>query len=100
MTAVECSRKRGPYCRHVSEGVFARAPLTGKNSSAGFRITWYTQLTADQTTRTTTAMARIRTAGGAASSARNARRHDRARRRRDAILNRRRRVLPVRPART
>ena len=39
MIAVECSRKSGPYCRHVSGGVFDSEPLTGKKSSVGLRIT-------------------------------------------------------------
>ena len=40
MTAVEWPRKIGSYCRHVSGGVLESAPLTGKNSSAGLRMTW------------------------------------------------------------
>ena len=43
MMAVECRRKSGPYCRHVSGGALVSAPLTGKNSSVGLRITWYAQ---------------------------------------------------------
>src|SRR5712691_8446823 len=73
-TAVECSRKSGPYRRQVSGGVLASAPLTGKSISAGLRTTWYTQFTADQTARMTIAPARNWTGGGAASIARSARR--------------------------
>jgi hypothetical protein len=40
MTAVEWSRKTGSYWRHVSAGVLEGAPPTGKNSSAGLRLTW------------------------------------------------------------
>src|SRR6266481_3974471 len=43
-TAVECSRKIASYRRQVSGGALASAPLTGKKSSAGLRITWYTPL--------------------------------------------------------
>src|SRR6266545_242670 len=81
ITAVECSLKSGPYCRHVSGGVFRRTPSSGKKTSVGLPIAWYTQLTADQTTRMTSATARTRTAIGAAANARNARRNDRTRRR-------------------
>src|SRR5215475_12402584 len=40
MIAVECARKSGSYERHVSDGVFESAPLTGKYSSVGLRSTW------------------------------------------------------------
>src|SRR6266702_434029 len=75
MTAVECSRKSGPYCRQVSGGVLASAPLTGKSISAGLRITWYTQFTVDQTARMTPAPAKNLTGSGAASIAPSARRN-------------------------
>src|SRR5438093_790401 len=75
--AVECLVKSGPYCRHVSYGVLASAPLTGKNISDGLRIAWYAQLTADQATMMTTAPTRIWTTNGAACIALNARRRDR-----------------------
>src|SRR5258706_15412709 len=50
MTAVECSRKIGAYERQVSAGVLESAPLTGKNSSVGLRITCTTQFNAKQPT--------------------------------------------------
>src|SRR5437879_13882961 len=60
MTAVECSRKSRPYRRQVSGGVFASAPLTGKNNSVGLRITWYPQFTADHSARMRTAPTKMR----------------------------------------
>ena len=93
MTAVECLVKSGPYSRHVSDGVLESAPLTGKNSSVGLRMTWYTQLAVDQTARTTNALTTRRTANGAAHSARNARRRDLARSRMVEIRKRRLRLL-------
>ncbi|HET6369620.1 MAG TPA: hypothetical protein VFG95_00390 [Nitrospiria bacterium] len=78
MTTVECCRKIGPYSRHVSEGVFASAPLTGKKSSAGLRTTWYVQLAADQRMNATDATTTKRTHSGAASIVRSARRRLRA----------------------
>src|SRR6266581_3346893 len=74
MTAVECSRKIGPYRRQVSGGVFASVPLTGKNISVGLRITWYTAFSTTQIARTTTAPTRNWIGSGASSSARSARR--------------------------
>src|SRR5207249_10230414 len=52
MTAVEWPPKIGSYCRHVSGGVLESAPLTGKNSSAGVRMTWEPQLAANQSVST------------------------------------------------
>src|SRR5881396_3672291 len=77
MTAVECSRKSRPYRRQVSGGVFASAPLTGKNNSVGLRITWYPQFTADHSARMRTAPTRIRILSGAARIARSIRRRPR-----------------------
>src|SRR5438552_10433665 len=91
--AVECLVKSGPYCCHVSYGVLASAPLTGKNISDGLRIAWYAQLTADQATRMTTAPTRIWTTNGAACNALNARRRDRTKGRTAVTLSRRTRVL-------
>src|SRR5258708_35978285 len=85
MTTVECRRKSGPYCRHVSGGALASTPLTGKKSSVGLRTTWYSQFAADHTARTATAPTRIRIASGAASSATRARRPERVMRQTDAI---------------
>src|SRR3989442_15553247 len=85
MTAVACSRKSGPYFRQVSGGVFASAPLTGKNSSVGLRITWYPQFTADQIARMTTTPTTTRIAGGAARIAERARRLHRESGRTDAL---------------
>src|ERR1700682_5899734 len=84
MTTVECRRKSGPYCRHVSGGALASTPLTGKKSAVGLRTTWYSQFTADHTARTATAPTRIRIASGAATSAMRARRPDRMTRQTDA----------------
>src|SRR5262245_16623876 len=98
MTGVECSRKSGPYCRQVSNGVFASVPLTGKNSSVGLRTTWYTQLVADQTRRMAMPAMSNRAQGGAARNARSARRRARARGQTDAIRNRRTRAFRGRPA--
>src|SRR5258708_10676644 len=74
MTAVECSRNRGPYWRQVSSGVFASAPPTGKNISEGLRTAWTIQFAAPQSARTATATATTRIAGGAAHRRRSARR--------------------------
>src|SRR2546425_3064955 len=90
MTAVECRRNSGPYCRHVSGGALASTPLTGKNSSVGLRTTWYSQFAADHTTRTATVTTRIRIASGARSSALRARRARRVARRRAAVKPERR----------
>src|SRR5258707_5623922 len=92
MTAVECSRKSGPYRRQVSSGVFASAPPTGKNSSAGLRTVWTIQLAAHQSARMPIATARTRIAGGAAHSRRSARRTD-AKTRATAVPSARRRIL-------
>src|SRR5262245_34529090 len=98
MTGVACSRKSGPYCRQVSNGVFASVPLTGKNSSVGLRTTWYTQLVADQTRRRAVPAMSSRAQGGAARNARSARRRARARGQTNAIRNRRTRAFRGRPA--
>jgi len=58
-------------------GALVSVPLTGKNSSLGLRITWYVQLTADQTITSTSANTTRRTASGPASKSRPARRRPR-----------------------
>src|SRR5439155_22762113 len=62
MPTVQCRRKSGPYCRHVSGGALASAPLTGKKSAVGWRTTWYSQFTAGHTGTTATAPTRDRIA--------------------------------------
>ena len=39
ITLVAYFLKMGAYCRHVSDGVLYRVPLTGKKSSDGLRMT-------------------------------------------------------------
>src|SRR5260370_40655125 len=92
MTAVECSRKSGPYRRQVSSGVFTSAPPTGKNISEGLRTAWTIQFAAPQSARTAIATARIRIAGGAAHRARSARRTE-PETRPPAVPSARRRIL-------
>src|SRR5712664_2086693 len=92
MTAVECSRNRGPYWRQVSSGVFASAPPTGKNISEGLRTAWTIQFAAPQSARTAIATARTRIAGGAAHRRRSARRTE-PETRPTAVPSARRRIL-------
>src|SRR6266849_7268150 len=92
ITAVECSRKIGPYWRQVSSGDFARAPPTGKNISDGLRTVWTIQFAAPQSARMPIATARTRIAGGAAHRVRNARRTGPANRAK-AVSSARRRSL-------
>src|SRR5262249_17636775 len=73
MTAVECSAKSGPYCRHVSAGLFASEALTGKNTSVGLRTTCTIQFTDAQIATSRIAEAMMRTAQGAPRSATSAR---------------------------
>ena len=79
MIAVECRWNNALYCRHVSGGDLASAPLTGKNNSVGFRTTWYIQFVADHTASTVTVPTMIRTASGALSRAMRTRRTERPR---------------------
>jgi hypothetical protein len=93
MTAVECAPKSGPYCRQVSDGVLWSAPLTGKNISAGLRITWYNQFSVNRSTRMTAVPATNRTAIGAAHNSPSACRPERESSRTNLIRTRRARVL-------
>ena len=74
MTAVECSSKSGPYCRHVCAGTLASEPLIATNTSVGLRTTCTIEFTAAQTITSKTVPTIIRTANGATRMARNARR--------------------------
>src|SRR4029450_4262867 len=80
MIAVECARKSLSYDRQVSGGVFESAPLTGKNSSAALRPTWYVKFPPDQSASRTIPITTTRSASGSAISTRNARCPKRTRR--------------------
>ena len=53
--------------RQVSAGGLESAPLMGKNSSVGLRITWYIQFIADHSARTAIVSTTMRIASGANS---------------------------------
>src|SRR5262245_3683857 len=74
MTAVECSLKSGPYCRHVCAGTLASEPLTATNTSVGLRTTCTIEFTVAQTITSRTVPTIILTANGATRMAENARR--------------------------
>src|SRR5678816_1211846 len=70
MTAVACSRNRGPYSRHVSAKFLSNALSSGNNSSVGLWRVWYSQLTASQHTKIKTAATGRLIAGWEAQRAR------------------------------
>ncbi len=70
MFCVAYRLKSGPYSRQVAVGVLLSVPLTGKSSSDGLRMTWYTPLSANHRPRITQRLRRICTNLGARLNAR------------------------------